>query len=179
VSADREVHAVLGRYSPHPPAGDEVVEVRLLNFPLQLFQQAREHHDELLREFALLALRPPQDRPGHSAPARLLELIDLLGRRYATTAERADALRDEAIDRGEVTADLTYHLPRSAAPALRALHELMEEADEFCRSAQLLTRPSSGPQRAFREWFLDQLSGQLGGAAPEPWQGPAVDPDGA
>lgn len=56
--------SILGRYGP---LGDEdMVTVRLLNFPLQVFAAARQHHDELMREFALLAMRPPEDRPGHA-----------------------------------------------------------------------------------------------------------------
>lgn len=165
---------VLGRYAPGP-TDEELCTVRLLNFPVQLFAQAREHHDELLREFALLALRPPEDRPGHTVPRRLLDLIDTLGRRYSATGQNTDAARDAAIERGETTMDLSYDLPRSAGAALRHLHELMEEADGFCRSEQLLTLAASPLEREFRTWFIQQFVAQLDGAPPTPWSGPLRD----
>jgi hypothetical protein len=59
--------SILGRYA-QADAGESVT-VRLLNFPLQVFAGVRQHHDELMREFALLALSPPQDRPGRPGHA--------------------------------------------------------------------------------------------------------------
>jgi len=171
-----ETRSVLGRYGE--PAGDsELVEVRLRNFPLQLFAQAREHHDELMREFSLLAMSPPENRPGHAVPARLLDLIDQLGRRYGASGERSDAIREAAIERGEIAMDLTYRLPRSAGAAINTLHDLMEAADEFCQSEQLLTLASTPAERDFRVWFLDQFTCQLAGGDPVPWNGPMTNED--
>lgn len=166
-----DTHSVLGRYSP-PGTDGELVTVRLLDFPLQLFARARQHHDDLMREFALLALRPPRNRPGHTVPARLLELVELLGRRYGAAGDRTDADRDEAMERGEMRADLTYRLPRSAGPVLEQLHQLMEEADAFCAAEELLTMPAPPLQQRFRRWFIDQFTSQLAGAEPIPWDGP-------
>ena len=101
--------AALGRYDRH--SHSSLVEVRLLRFPLVVFHRARLHHDELIREFTLLAL---QDGGVDAAtvPKRLVELIEILGRRYRPTAERGHVLRDEAAARGELSIDLTYHVPR-------------------------------------------------------------------
>lgn len=164
---------ILGRYGP-AGGDDDSVTVRLLNFPLQVFAQARQHHDELLREFALLALQPLEDRPGHAAPAQLLALIDTLGRRYGTTADRNDVLRDEAVAAGETSMDLTYQVPRSIGSAISELHDLMEAADAFCRDEQLLTLASTPVERRFREWFLEQFSSQALGAEPIAWDGPLL-----
>jgi hypothetical protein len=169
-----QTHSVLGRYSPEDVDG-ELVQVRLLNFPLRLFVQAREHHDELLREFALLALRPPVDRPGHTVPHRLLELVDILGRQYGASSERTDAARDAAIERGEIAADLTYALPVTAGAAVRTLHQLMEEADAFCVAEELLTLAATPLERRFRVWYIQQFVSQLEGAEPVPWDGPMSD----
>jgi hypothetical protein len=162
---------VLGRYGALH-LEEPLVEVRLLNFPLQLFESARQHHDDLMREFALLAMRPPA---AGTVPHRLLELIELLGHRYGAAGERSDAVRDAAIERGDDSIDLTYHLPRSAMPELRNLHELMEEADEYCRSEQMLTLASTPAERRFRVWFIEQFVTQLDGAEPVPYDGPMAD----
>jgi hypothetical protein len=114
--------SILGRYGP--PDDDDMVTVRLLNFPLQVFAAVRQHHDDLLREFALLALRPPEDRPGHAVPTRLLTLIDTLGRRFGGVGDRADTAREAALARGQANVDLTYrgaaHCRRRRRRAQRA-----------------------------------------------------------
>src|SRR5579875_2088763 len=168
--------SVLGRYATSADREQPLVEVQLLNFPLQLFEQARQHHDELMREFALLALRPPEGRPGHQVPARLRRRIQVLGEQYGGQGDRSDARLDEAIARGETSMDLTYHLPPSAGEAMRHLHELMEEADEFCAAEQLLTLAATTEERDFRRWFIDQFVTQLAGEAPVPYDGPMHNP---
>jgi hypothetical protein len=174
--SDEAAPAILGRYVP--VADHDQVTVTLLNFPLQVFADARQHHDELLREFALLALRPPEDRPGHTVPAQLLDLIDSLGRRFGGVGDRTDALREAALARGETTMDLSYSVPRSAGPALRELHALMEQADAFCQTEELLTIAATPVERRFREWFIDEFIGQADSRPPNPWDGPLV-PDRA
>jgi len=164
------------RLSPEQGHGDQMqddlVTVRLLNFPVRLHQIASEHSDELMREFALLALRPPTDRPGHTVPKRLLELVELLGRQYGAFGQEGDALRDHAAARGQAAVDLTYAVPRDLAPAMSQLHDLLEEADAFCESEQLLTLAASPLEREFRRWFIEQFTAQAAGAAPVPWDGP-------
>jgi hypothetical protein len=162
--------AILGRYVQ--PGGDRDVPVRLLNFPLQVFAAARQHHDELLREFALLALQPPRDESARTLPAELLDLIDTLGRRYGGVGDRADTARDAALARGELSMDLTYQVPVSVGPAMSALHQLMEAADAFCRDEQLLTLAATPVERRFRLWFIEQFISQAADADPVPWDGP-------
>ena len=162
----------LGRYADAGGDGTRLVEVRLVNFPLAVYVRAYEHHQELMREFALLALAPPIPRPGHDVPARLLELIEVLGRRYAASADDTDAVRDAAIARGETAIDLTYTVPESARDACLRLGELMDAADEFCRDENLLTLASEPDEVAFRRWYLDEFVRQIDGAEPTPWRGP-------
>ncbi|HEU5033503.1 MAG TPA: hypothetical protein VFT62_01965 [Mycobacteriales bacterium] len=172
-------HAVLGRYDPDRPQGDsELVTVQLLNFPLQLFAQSREHHDELLREFALIALDPQPPDSHRAVPGRLLELIEVLGRQYGGASDRMDSAREAAVERGELAMDLSYHVPRSIGAAMTHLNELMEAADEFCRSEQLLTLAATPLERAFRVWFIEEFVRQAAGAPPRPWDGPATQTTG-
>jgi hypothetical protein len=164
--------SILGRYVSTDAS--ETVTVELLNFPLQVFAVARQHHDELLREFALLALSPPQDRPGHAVPKRLLDLIETLGVRYAGVGDRTDAARDDAVARGDAAMDLTYVAPASVGPAMKELHDLMQEADEFCRDGQMLTLAATPLERSFREWFTSEFTQQADGRPPTPWTGGMV-----
>jgi hypothetical protein len=165
-----EPRSILGRYAPQD-TGDHV-RVQLINFPLQLFAHARQRHDELIREFVLLAMSPPKDRPGHAVPRDLIDLIDTLGVRYAGVGDRTDAARDEAMARGETSMDLVYEVPRSVGPAMEDLYALMERADEFCRDGQLLTLASTSLEREFRLWFLHEFMDQADGQPPKPWAGP-------
>lgn len=162
--------AILGRYSPAD--GNDQVTVTLLNFPLQVFAEARQHHDELLREFALLAMRPPEGRAGRAVPQALLDLIDSLGRRYGGVGDRADTARDDAVARGETSMNLSYRVPASVGPAMRELNRLMQAADEFCRDEHLLTLAATPVERRFREWFTEQFIRQAAHEQPTPWDGP-------
>lgn len=167
-----DAKSILGRYAPEDEG--EHVEVRLLNFPLQVFDKAREHHEELLREFALLALSPPKDRPGHHVPQQFLDLINTLGVKYASIGASTDAIRDEAVARGENAMDLAYKVPRSVGPAMRELRSLLEQADEFCRDGQMLTMALAPQEREFLWWFIDEFSNQAKDLPPTPWAGPLV-----
>ena len=162
--------AILGRYVP--TTSEARVTVTLLNFPLQVFAMARQHHDELLREFALLALQPPPDESSRSVPVELLDLIDTLGRRYGGVGDRTDTVRDAALARGELSMDLTYQVPASVGVAMSELHRLMEAADAFCRDEQLLTLAATPVEREFRLWFTEQFISQAADAEPVPWDGP-------
>ena len=153
----------------HPEPGgpdDPMVEVSLLRYPLRVGLRASAHYEEVFREFALLAASTPTDPD--SIPARLLALVDALGRRYARQ-ERHEAERDEAVRRGETHRDFVIAVPRSAAEASAALSVMLDETDDFCREGVLLTLASPPDVVAFRRWYLEEIIAQIGGAAPTPW----------
>jgi hypothetical protein len=149
-------------------ATETKVDVRLLRFPLHLGARASEYYQGLFREFALLAASTPEDT--HAVPVRLLALIDALGRRYPTQTEHEEERR-AALERGEVQADFVIAVPVSAAEASRALDGLLDEADDFCRSGELLTLAAPEDATAFRRWYLREVIAQLSGEAPTPWPG--------
>src|SRR4051794_12829231 len=68
--------------------------------PVRVLAAARKHHDELMHEFSLLAVHDP-DRSDGTVPARLRDLVGVLGRRYGAASSRPDAVIDEALDRGD------------------------------------------------------------------------------
>ncbi|MBV9097070.1 MAG: hypothetical protein JO079_03340 [Frankiaceae bacterium] len=158
----------LGRYDSD--LSDAVHEVRLLNVPLRLLVAGREHHDDVMREFAMLALADDMD--AEHAPKRLLELVEVLGRRYAAAAARPDAEVDAAVARGETSIDLTYHVPAHVADAADELAALMDEADEFCRERRLLSLSRPQPVVEFSAWYLDEFRRQIAGQPARPWDGP-------
>jgi hypothetical protein len=148
-----------------------LVEVRLLDFPLDVYERAREHNEELRREFALLALRCDEESGRHELPRRLTLLIEQLSADYAEVTSDANAQRDAAIERGQTRIDLRYTVPVSAARAVRTLDALLDEADEFCRAGEHLLTLATPPEAVrFRRWYLDEFVGQLEtGRAPIPW----------
>lgn len=162
----------LGRYDDS--SGDGTLhEVQLLNTPVRLLAAGRQHHDELMHEFAMLAVSL-EDRD--AVPVRMLEMIDMLGTRYGRAADRPDALVDAAIARGDDVIDLTYQVPTHVVDAADALERMMNEADEFCRNEQMLTLGRSEVQKRFAKWYLEEFRRQIAGEAPRPWDGPLDEP---
>ena len=145
----------------------DLVEVRLLRVALDVYQRTTEHHDELLREFALMHSRQPSE--GHAAPARLVALVETLTNDYGGMTALPQADIDEAIARGDPTVDLTYNLPPAIGPACAQLVELLREADDYCRHGDLLTMATPAEAVAFREWFLLEFVKQAEGQPPTPW----------
>jgi hypothetical protein len=173
---------ILGRYTHHTSDETDLRTVRLLGMPIALFLQAREHHDELIREFTLMAIRTNAQRdtanrhataqePGSALPPRLRELVDILGRRFGASTSRADMERDAAIERGDETVDLTYHVPASLVADLQMLTQLMDDADDFCRMEKLLTLPRDPNMVAFGHWYNGEFLRQIDGLSPAPWTG--------
>jgi hypothetical protein len=161
-----------GRYDDS--SGDDTIhEIRLLNMPVRLLASGRQHHDELMHEFAVLAVSL-ENRD--SVPARMLEMIDTLGTRYGRAADRPDSLVDEAIARGEDVIDLTYQVPAHVVEAADALEQMMDEADDFCRNEQMLTLGRSDVQKRFAKWYLEEFRRQVNGEEPRAWNGPMDEP---
>lgn len=161
----------LGRYDAGLQDEDRH-EVRLLGTPVRVFAAGRDHHDDLLREFALLAL---SDQPPTVDSGRLGELTEVLGVRYGAATARPSAEIDAAIAEGSDTVDLVFTVPGSVVDAAAELEALMDEADRFCESEALLTVSRSPVVRAFSAWYLDEFRRQVAGQAPTSWEGP-LDP---
>ena len=146
------------------------VEVRLLNYPLDLFLRAQEHADDLLREFVLISSSGDADPTRTRTPARLVALVDELTTTYAGMSEVPRADRDAAIERGELRVDLLYVFPLQALEPVRHLGQALDEADEFCRQGRhLLTLETPPDLVVFRHWFMGEFERQAAGQAPIPW----------
>lgn len=159
----------LGRYDEGVSGDERLHEVRLLDLPVQVLVAAREHHDEVMREFTVLAVSDhDQDS---SVPQRLVALTEILGARYGASAGRPDRVIDEAVQRGDRVIDVTYQVPGHVVEAADRLESLMAEADEFCRTEQMLTLPRSELLVQFAHWYLEEFRRQVGGGPPRRWDG--------
>jgi anti-sigma regulatory factor (Ser/Thr protein kinase) len=159
----------LGRYGT---GTGTAVTVRLLGVPVRVLAASREHHDSLMREFRLLALAGRT--AGQDVPDRLVHLTRTLGVRFATARSRPDDDFDRALKQGLDTVDLVYQIPPEAAEGGRQLEVLMTEADEFCRSAQLITLARTPVMVRFARWYIGQFLEQAAGRPPTRWDGPLV-----
>lgn len=149
--------------------------VRLVEFPLRVYARAQEHHEELMREFALIA--NPHPDSADEIPERLLDVVAAMRARYAAFTAGPDAERQAAIERGDETMDLEFLIPEAARDACLDLSALLDQVDDYCRTGQLLTMASPPELLAFRRWYLGEFVAQLDGAEPTPWS--AHDPAGA
>jgi len=146
----------------------ELVEVRLLRLPLQVWQRTQEHVDGLLREFALIA---QDDEAKLATPGRLLALVQHLSAGFGSFSAAQVIEMEAALARGETEIDLTYRVPPAAAPAAQQLGDMLDEADEYCRRGDhLLTLATPEEELRFRRWFISEFVDQLGGAPPTPWR---------
>lgn len=149
-------------------------EVRILEFPVDVYQRALEAFEGLQREFALIAMRGAD---AHDLPDRLLRVVSAITEEYATIASERDKVRDEAMAAGlTVVPELVHRVPASMGAACVTVSRLIDEADEFCRSGDLLLTLASPPEAVvFRRWYLGEFTAQLNGEAPLPWS--RVDPE--
>lgn len=147
-----------------PPEG--FVEVRLLRFPVPLWQRAQEHSDGLLREFALIA----QDEPPASTPAQLLDLVKEMNAGFGAFSVEQRRQMEAAHARNETEIDLAYEVPAAAGPAAQRLSDMLDEADDYCRQGDhLLTLATPPEELRFRHWFLGEFVEQVKGRPPTPW----------
>ncbi|NHC12445.1 ATP-binding protein [Motilibacter deserti] len=142
----------------------------LLNYPLRLWVQEREHIGALLRECVLV--HEAAARGGSTAPRQLVELADRIATRYPTVHNRADAQRTAAFRRGETTLDLEYPLPEGVAEVVRAMRAVLDALDAYAADSALLTMQTPPVLRRLRDWTVDELTAQAEGRAPRPWDGP-------
>lgn len=141
--------------------------------------------DAVLGPYSLDPLGVPlmaltEDIGASDAPARLVDLVAILGERYASSHDRRDDEVDEALERGLDTIDPVAHVPESVVPAVTQLRDLMADADQFCTDALLVTLPRPPLLRRFADWYLSQFVDQVAGRPTSPWDGPlGLDAGGA
>jgi hypothetical protein len=146
-----------------------VVEVHLLQVPLQLRRRALEHADEVAREIQLIVT-------GGDAPP---DLVAVLARVTHSRGHSSDSYRQLAADMrvqldaatlaGNEFADAHYTVTGAAVTAVAEMDTLFERFDGLSESDQLLTLAAPEDIKAFRRWLLGQYLTQFEGQAPESW----------
>ena len=153
------------------PSETPLVTVRLVGLPLKVHARAQQHNAEMTREFQLIVEQDHQG--GGSVPARLRQISTLLSSRYAGFTDEQEARIEAGIEAGDaLLEEVTFLVPADAGDAARQLGDILDEADEFCRSGQLLTLSASPEVVAYRRWYLDNFIVQCAGAPPLAWTGP-------
>jgi hypothetical protein len=149
---------------------DELVEVRMLDLPVRVWARSQEQHDALMREFALMSVPTEEGEKARHVPTRLAELIAQLNEDFAGVSTAQEQELFAAVEAGIESLDQVYRVPVAAAAASRALGEMLDEADEYCRQGMhLLTLASDEELVRFRWWFLDQFVDQAAGKPPVAW----------
>jgi hypothetical protein len=150
---------------------DDLFEARMLQLPVKVWSRSQEQHDALMREFALMSVPADEDDRQRHVPTRLAQLIDTLTADFEGVATAQEqALFDASNEGVEVIDELVYRMPRAVVPASKALGEMLDEADEYCRQGKhLLTLAADEELVRFRWWFLDQFIDQADGAPPVAW----------
>lgn len=134
--------------------------ITLVDLPVRPFLELQHHQEEMLREFALIDV--DRERGGAAGvPARLLELVTDLRTRYAVPRGAIVDAVDEAARRGDETVTVTVSFPAEAASQVKATCDAYEEADEYCRSGDLLTLATSAEVTALRRRLCDDIVAQL------------------
>lgn len=150
---------------------EELITVHVLGLPLQVHARAQQQSAEMRREFQLV-LGQEEVHPG-SVPARLLEISDALSGRYSGFTEEQERTIDEGIESGAERLDeLVFRVPRSAGEAAVQLGAILDEADDWCRSGQMLVLATPPDLVTYRTWYLQEFTRQAAGEAPRPWVGP-------
>ena len=157
-------------------ASEELVTVKLLGVPVDLYRQASEHQDELRREFTFIQHGSSLDDA--EVPRRLLQLVDELEARFGAFSQQPRSVLSGAIGEGTKTIDVEYRVPPQAKEAAVILGDLLDQADRYCRSGtHLLTLATPPGPLAFRRWYLGEFVAQIDGADPTPWDQRDVDSD--
>jgi hypothetical protein len=136
--------------------------VKLVGVPVGLYFEASRHMGEITREFTLISLG---ERSGinERVPAQLLELADQLRQRYRSHADSIRSQFEGAAAAGRVSVDVELPAEEITALLTEEITELLDAADEFCRSGDLLTLASPPEVVAWRHWWRDQVVGQIRG----------------
>ena len=160
----------------------DAVPVVLQHMPATLWLAAREHHDALLRELALL--RVSADQAGDLPDADL------------AAADAARALVDAAVDaeleraheQGRAAVPLPqYHpgalpavppsmelrlvVPPADVAAFAVLQDVLDEGERLAGADRLLVRPGLPEVVAVRDWACEQVIAQVAGSPAGPWPG--------
>jgi hypothetical protein len=141
--------------------------IALLEAPVQEMIRTAAHYDALYREFRLILELDDSHR--QAVPGRLLSLIDELGTSFLGVGRAAEETWNTAVSEGRTMIDLYFRFPSEAASAVVRYNQLLDEADDYCKRAELLTIAPTKEALAVRGWAFGQVVSQCQGEQPTPW----------
>ena len=160
-------------FTPHEPIehwdddgwfdGEEPVvryRVWLGEVPTSLLLSAKAHVDNLVREFTLAA-RGAESNVSGQLPPHLATLIETVVTRFSEARQAIKRQALTAANLGLPHVRLELNLPASAADAGEEYLRALDEADDYCHAARLLTVESPPQHRLFRRWYVGELVAQL------------------
>ena len=151
---------------------DDYVTVVFDAMPVRLIADFRRHFREVRRELRLLALAHETDYPVAKSLTELFERVDEI-----SLAMSGLAALDDAIAQGVERADIVFRMPPGSPDTMAQLLDLLELADEFCRTQRLLALAATPQQFQLQRWFLGEFQRQGRGDPPLGWAGAyQVDP---
>ena len=139
---------------------ESVFTVSLGDVPTELLLAAKEHMDNLGREFALAASGAATGEASEM-PADMATMVDTVLHRFSGPRHAIKVQALAAARRGEKRTTLTLSLPLSAIDAGQAYLRALDQADAYARSAKILTLETPPQHRAFRRWYVEMIMEQL------------------
>lgn len=168
--ADTPAVPVLDVPAPESPAADVprdgYLPVVLTDLPVRLLQDFRRHYLEVRRELRLLALAHETDYPVAKSLTELFSRVDEISRLMVGLTEL-----EAAMAAGVERIDIELMMPPNTPATMQQLLELLELADEFCRSQRLLTLAATDQQYQLQRWYLGEFIRQGRGEEPLKWGG--------
>jgi anti-sigma regulatory factor (Ser/Thr protein kinase) len=143
------------------------IPIALLDAPIQAMIRTAAHYDALYREFRLILELDPSHL--HAVPGRLLSLIDELGTSFLGVGRAAEDTWYTALRENRETVDLHFRFPPEAGPAVALYNQLLNDADDYCQRAELLTIAPTDETVAVRGWAFGQVVCQCLDEPPTPW----------
>jgi len=137
------------------PVAGSLVEVQVLQLPLELWQRAQEHTDGLVRELALIV----QDAEARAAtPRRLLGLVRELNAAYGESSEEQRREMEAALECGQsARGDHLLTLPRRRRSSASGAGSSASSS-----SSSAVLRPPRGPRTpAAERWPPGGRRGRL------------------
>lgn len=150
-----------------PADPSELLSIRLLGMPVDLFAHLRRHFNELGRELRLLAITDGERYPLAVEFSETFLQVEYERRQVAGVEEL-----DQAITDGLASVDLHYLVPPTAPETMERLSGLLLAVyDQLSGSVLLSVRPPDDVLD-FEQWYLGEFSRQEAGEEPIRWDGP-------
>lgn len=144
--------------------------VELRQAPVPLLRQARQRLADLHREMLLVSFALQEDPPSGShadVATRLVELAQAV-EPILTELLPDEVLPAQLVATGADPANLTCPFP-PAGVDVTSWPDLLDEADDYCRSERLLTLAAPRREAMARRWLLTEVARQSSGRPPVSW----------